>query len=234
MQEILTCFYHNRRHISEIVKDGVLADLWNKLYSYDKDIDCEDVTGGSLRNRKLLRFNEDGGTSTAQFAPSAASSGANTASSTTSAKTSSAFHRVLSSVTKGGSVTAYSTVVNNSSSMTVQQMLGTFVFHWIAMAVAVAIAAVTKYYKLHLKKHDKLPQSEEAQTVHAGNEAVASDANLPSETEESKKNDQQPSQLHKPKDLLARQQNLKASQRDLQNQISIMRAMLGEMQSPRK
>jgi hypothetical protein len=128
-------------HLTEIINNNVLQELWDKHYSKTQNKDCNaDVDRSDSTESRKLR-------ASAAFAGTTAA-----AQKKSGTRVSNRFLKAASKGAAGGAVAAED---GESNSLDVQQMLGTFFFHWVGIVFSVAVAIVSKYYKLHLKKNDK-------------------------------------------------------------------------------
>jgi hypothetical protein len=124
--------------IAELIQAGRLDDMWRRHNDKTKNIDCNAADAGEEERRLIINVDQQNGEATDGLNPQL---------------------RHLKGGSKGSAGAAAGAVAasdggSNSSSLSIQQMLGTFVLHWVLMAMALLLAATSKYYQMHLKKDD--------------------------------------------------------------------------------
>jgi hypothetical protein len=158
-------------HLQEIIESGRLDELWQKHYAITQNQDCtatypregfleddqveednaENPDLGARRySRQLLRTNRNVPSTLKQ------SQYYNHHSQQQRSRRQPQKlhrHRLLKAGGRSASATSESDEVD-SQSLTLRQMLGTFVIHYILTGVSVMMAVISKYYELYLKKHD--------------------------------------------------------------------------------
>jgi len=128
-------------HMSEMILDGFLEDAWATEHKLSHDIDCNayrpDLTDVDARRLLALKTTENSGTNhynevieIRRLKGGGSKSGA-----------------------AGGAVAANNEGGNNDR-LTLQQMIGSFLFHWLLMALSLTIGVSKMLYKKHVKRND--------------------------------------------------------------------------------
>ena len=132
-------------HIQDLITDGFLDDAWDRENKRSQNIDCDSFrpeladNPGSKDNPRKTRHllqNEAAATNCQRNVRAASVSRRRLKGASGAAAASAA-------VAAGG---------GESTKLTLNQMIGTFAFHWIMMAVAVAIAAINNMYQKYVAK----------------------------------------------------------------------------------
>ncbi|CAB9520482.1 receptor ionotropic, NMDA 1 [Seminavis robusta] len=114
-------------HLTSLIEEGVMAAIWNKYRELEDDGHCQYEDDSNVQSRRQLRFHES-------QKPKSRHRGAGPDKK----------HRILKS---GGLASSGSDTGDNidADTLTLQQMAGTFLVHYGAMAVAVIVSFITVY-----------------------------------------------------------------------------------------
>ncbi|CAB9505230.1 receptor subunit 1 [Seminavis robusta] len=121
-------------HLAEIVGEGILEELWRKHRAKLQTIDCDAQESGDRNSRARRGLLSSSWFSNQDIPPQ------------------------QRSLKGGGSTTAASSSSSSSggagetSSLSIESMLGTFVMHWSAMAVALLVSVLSVHFERWQKK----------------------------------------------------------------------------------
>ena len=190
-------------HMEKMITDGFIDDAWNREYKRSQDIDClvyRPELSAELGGIEIGNYEEgDGQEENADVRYRRLQQGRSLWSSqrendrNVNRKSSSTKRNRSRQLKAGGkSAAAAATVASSngdtgfdeSEKLTIEQMIGTFAFHWILMGIAIASAISNDLYEKYYPSKEKTQQEDQQlqNGADAGNKKNASDS---SDTKES-------------------------------------------------